>query len=71
VSTPEIAASLTLKGTASVPFVNGETPTTGYFDTWGPDGSWGPWENAFENVVQGTGQAITASIQWGFSPNGK
>lgn len=65
-----IPANLTLKGSATVPLVNGETPTTGYFDSWAPDGSWGPWENAFENIVQGTGQPTpTADIQWGFAPN--
>jgi len=65
-----IPANLTLKGSATVPLVNGETPTSGYFDTWAPDGSWGAWENAFENTLQSTGQPTpTAQIQWGFAPN--
>jgi hypothetical protein len=71
-SSPErsIPANLKLTGDAKVPLVNGETPTTGYFDTWAPDGSWGPWENAFENIFSETGQATpTASITWSFAPN--
>lgn len=64
-----VQRSLNLKGSATVPWVNGETPTTGYFDSWGPDGSWGPWENALANTLPPSQSNPGAEIQWGFAPN--